>query len=113
MDDTTARDLLTAERDRLDGELRTESADEAARRDALAEQGAAGEDFGDAGADLAHTTEGELSVDTIRRQRREVGEALDRVDRGEYGRCVVCGREIDDERLRARPEAQTCREHAA
>ena len=29
-----------------------------------------------------------------------------------YGRCAVCGTEIDDERLEARPEVATCREHA-
>ena len=35
-----------------------------------------------------------------------------RIDNGTYGRCEVCGREIDDERLEARPEVSTCREHA-
>ena len=34
-----------------------------------------------------------------------VQEALDRLDEGSYGRCAVCGAEIDDERLEARPEA--------
>jgi DnaK suppressor protein len=48
---------------------------------------------------------------TVELQRRRVRDALDRLDGGTYGRCEVCGREIDDERLEARPEASTCREH--
>jgi DnaK suppressor protein len=50
---------------------------------------------------------------TVELQRRRVRDALSRLDGGTYGRCEVCGREIDDERLEARPEASTCREHAA
>jgi DnaK suppressor protein len=38
--------------------------------------------------------------------------ALGRLDSGGYGRCTVCGREVDDERLEARPETDRCRDHA-
>ncbi|MBC8092799.1 MAG: TraR/DksA C4-type zinc finger protein [Pseudonocardia sp.] len=54
----------------------------------------------------------ELLVDTVRDERRLVQEALARLDAGTYGRCAVCQKEIDDERLEARPEVATCREHA-
>ncbi|QNG55820.1 TraR/DksA C4-type zinc finger protein [Pseudonocardia petroleophila] len=54
----------------------------------------------------------ELLVDTVADQRRLVQEALERVEDGSYGTCVVCGATIDDERLEARPEVATCREHA-
>jgi RNA polymerase-binding transcription factor DksA len=36
--------------------------------------------------------------------------ALERVARGGYGRCDVCGRPIEAGRLAALPEARTCRE---
>ncbi len=36
--------------------------------------------------------------------------ALERVARGDYGRCDVCGRPIEAGRLAALPEARTCRE---
>ncbi|MBP8533064.1 TraR/DksA C4-type zinc finger protein [Streptomyces sp. MK37H] len=35
-------------------------------------------------------------------------EALERLDRGDYGRCDVCGEPIPAERLEARPTATTC-----
>ncbi len=35
-------------------------------------------------------------------------EALERLDRGGYGRCEVCGEPIPAERLEARPSATTC-----
>ena len=44
------------------------------------------------------------------RQRTEVEAALQRIADGTYGRCVDCGRELDDERLDARPEAARCQE---
>ena len=31
-----------------------------------------------------------------------------RIDAGSYGQCVDCGRELPDERLEARPEAERC-----
>ena len=38
--------------------------------------------------------------------------ALGRLDRGEYGRCVICGRAIPDERLELVPETPYCVEDA-
>jgi DnaK suppressor protein len=38
----------------------------------------------------------------------EVDAALARIDDGTYGTCVVCGRPIDEERLRALPYATLC-----
>jgi len=35
-------------------------------------------------------------------------DALTRIDRGEYGRCSVCGKLIEKERLEAVPHAQQC-----
>jgi DnaK suppressor protein len=34
--------------------------------------------------------------------------ALERIDRGEYGLCVGCGKEINAERLEAVPHARLC-----
>ncbi len=39
---------------------------------------------------------------------RKIKEALRRIDEGEYGYCVVCGNEIAEKRLMARPVATHC-----
>ncbi|QFR94112.1 TraR/DksA family transcriptional regulator [Streptomyces tsukubensis] len=38
----------------------------------------------------------------------ELDSALERLERGEYGRCAGCGEPIPAERLEARPAAATC-----
>ncbi|MFD1713827.1 TraR/DksA family transcriptional regulator [Amnibacterium flavum] len=38
--------------------------------------------------------------------------AFQRVDRGDFGRCEVCGRPIPDERLELRPWTNRCVDHA-
>lgn len=48
----------------------------------------------------------------LTRKLEEIEAALGRIDRGEYGACQVCGREISDERLEAVPATRFCREHA-
>jgi DnaK suppressor protein len=76
------------------------------------EEGALGQRPGDHGTEVAAAMDSDLLVDTLEEQRRRVVEALSRLDDGSYGRCAVRGRDIDDERLEARPEVATCREHA-
>jgi RNA polymerase-binding protein DksA len=39
---------------------------------------------------------------------RAIDDALKRLDAGTYGRCRVCGREIPEERLEARPWTDLC-----
>ena len=113
MDPDRARQLLTGELAELDERL---AAAENNRAEASADtgglEGALGQHPGDYGTEVATTMEAEMSVNTITEQRRRVQDALGRLDEGAYGRCQVCDREIDDERLETRPEARTCRDHA-
>ncbi len=39
---------------------------------------------------------------------RDVNLALEKIKNGAYGKCEKCGKEIDEKRLRACPEAKTC-----
>lgn len=41
-----------------------------------------------------------------------INQALERIQNHQYGRCETCGKEIDLERLKARPESNHCIEHA-
>jgi RNA polymerase-binding transcription factor DksA len=47
-------------------------------------------------------------VEQAERQLAEVASAEERLAEGTYGRCAVCGREIPEGRLEARPVARTC-----
>jgi RNA polymerase-binding protein DksA len=71
-------------------------------------------------SDMTFQRELDLTVRNIAEQRvAEVEEALARQRAGTYGICAECGKPIDPERLRARPEATLCiecarqKEHAA
>jgi RNA polymerase-binding transcription factor DksA len=50
----------------------------------------------------------EASMEVIDAQRSRVRDALKRLEAGSYGSCVDCGRELPEERLDARPEAERC-----
>jgi len=41
----------------------------------------------------------------------EVNAALEKIEQGTYGTCVVCGKEIEPDRLEANPASATCKEH--
>jgi len=62
----------------------------------------------DSGTNLADADREEASLEVLHAQLERVREALGRLDAGTYGRCVECGRELSDERLEARPEAERC-----
>ncbi len=43
----------------------------------------------------------------------EVIAALERIEKGTYGICTVCGEKIDERRLEANPSAATCTKHSS
>jgi RNA polymerase-binding transcription factor DksA len=106
-----ARELLTAELAELDEQARFAAGTRAESADPN-EEGAVGQHPGDYGSEVAAAMDNELLEDTVKEQRRRILRALERLDDGSYGSCAVCRKPIDDERLQARPEAETCREHA-
>ncbi len=42
----------------------------------------------------------------------KINAALQSIDEGTYGKCSVCGKEIEPQRLDAEPTATTCIEHS-
>ena len=62
----------------------------------------------DSGTNLADADREEASLEVLLGQQERVREALARLDAGTYGQCVDCGRDLPDERLDARPEAERC-----
>ena len=44
-------------------------------------------------------------------QLRNVKSALERIEQGTFGKCSVCGNDIEEDRLEASPKADTCKTH--
>jgi len=106
------RDQLLAERARLEEELkeienRTARVDESDRANELSA-------YEDHPADLASETferEKDLAIgESVQHMLYKAINALEKIDRGTYGRCDVCGRPIKKARLKALPFATLCLE---
>jgi DnaK suppressor protein len=113
MDTSTARDLLLAERTRLEGIRASESssgfglsAGEGAQPVSELDPSGA-----DAGTETFDREMGESLKGHAEAELEEVEAALQRLDDGSYGRCEECGGEIPDERLELMPAARYCVEH--
>jgi DnaK suppressor protein len=66
-------------------------------------------DWKDLSADLkAYASRGEISRDIEAAALGRIRRSLERIERGTYGKCVVCGGEIETERLRAIPDVERC-----
>jgi RNA polymerase-binding transcription factor DksA len=56
--------------------------------------------------------EHDIKKENIEDMKKQVDKALDKMEKGEYGICEVCGKPIDKARLEVYPEATTCVDHA-
>jgi DnaK suppressor protein len=98
----TYRDKLMVRREGLVGQVQAAEA-YSRERDAEATQ-----DPADMAAN-AYTKELMMSMSTNDRQLLEsIDAALNRIDAGEYGKCIHCGEPILDKRLDAVPWARHC-----
>lgn len=105
MDDKTARarlEELLAELQRSTSVLQHDDARDTGELSSLDQHPA------DSGTNLADADREEASLEVLLAQQERVRAALARLDAGSYGQCVDCGRELPDERLEARPEAERC-----
>lgn len=106
-----ARTLLIEEQTRLQ-QIRTslgqEPVDGTTGRETIDELSLADQHPADLASETFEREKDESILDNVDEQLRDVGDALRRVDEGTYGRCEICGKDIGDERLRARPEARFC-----
>lgn len=70
------------------------------------------EGFADSAAATTERAEMLSRVASTRDRLASVEDALTRIEEGTYGTCEVCGREISDARLEARPTSTHCIDHA-
>jgi DnaK suppressor protein len=110
MDERRIRAFLEDERTRLQG-LR-EGMSEATQpvEPETATDPAAGGHLADAGSEMFERSRDLSIVQDLEAQLVEIDHALSRLEHGTYGRCEACGREIDSERLQARPATRFCLE---
>ena len=90
-------DELTARLQRIENELEQPVSDSFAEQAVEREEEEVLEDLGAAGV----------------QEIRMIEAALDRIDQGTYGTCVVCGDPIGDDRLDVLPQTPMCRDCAA
>ncbi len=50
-------------------------------------------------------------ISTLEERYKDVKSGLDKIKHGAYGKCQVCQKEIETDRLEANPSARTCKEH--
>lgn len=107
MDEVRARELLQAERTEVTGLLRRVEAEsvEDLERDGPG-------DYGDAALPLSEQGEDEVVADDLRDRLDRIERALARLDAGTYGRSVLSGQPIPDDRLEADPAAELTIEEA-
>jgi RNA polymerase-binding transcription factor len=102
MDESRARALLRAERAEVTALL--QEAQEAANEDRESVDSPG--DFGDAGQLLSEQAEDQAIAEDLRERIAAIDRALARLEAGTYGRSVISGKAIPDERLEADPAAE-------
>ena len=70
------------------------------------------ENFADSGQVAAEQGETRRLVASLSDQLRDVERALAKIERGDYGKCETCGKDIAEPRLEAMPAARFCIDHA-
>jgi DnaK suppressor protein len=95
---TSLRAQLTAEHERVAGELRALGVD----RDSY------DEGFADSGQVTAERGEVDALVGSLRETLIDVDAALAKLEAGTYGHCESCGEDIVEDRLEAMPAARLC-----
>lgn len=112
LDDEKFREALIAERDRLLAQIRRID-DRTAGRDRLDSQVSA-EDFdepgGDAASDTLERSQAMAIGENFRDMLAHVEHALEKMDKGTYGICDSCGKNIAKARLEFLPWAAMCAE---
>jgi DnaK suppressor protein len=114
MDKAKARRRLEQERTRLQGirdNLQREQ--EEATSDTGGELSSFDQHPGDSGTETFEMEKNVSLLEQVDDELLEVEAAVQRLERGTYGSCQVCGRPIGDERLEAMPATRFCVEDQA
>jgi RNA polymerase-binding transcription factor DksA len=116
MDPEQARQLIGTERERLVGLIRDRETETGigseSENASISELASNDQHQGDIGTETFEREKDFSLLEQLESEINDLDAALRKIDEGTYGRCEVCGREIEPERLEAMPGTRTCREHA-
>ena len=116
MDPEQAREQIVAERERLVGlihDRETETGIGSESENAsISELAGNDQHQGDIGTETFEREKDFSLLEQLESEINDLDAALRKIDEGTYGRCEVCGKEVDPERLEAMPGTRTCREDA-
>ena len=104
-DTSSARTVLLDERVRIVHQLEELGSDESGDLTGGVDFG---DGFADAGAATAERTEVLVLVESLKTSLDEVDSALGALDKGSYGVCSKCGKDIGAARMEARPTSTLC-----
>lgn len=71
-----------------------------------------GTDMDDSATEVEQYVDALGVENTLEQQLQDVNTALDKIEKGTFGKCEVCGEDIAIERLRVYPSAKVCMKHA-
>lgn len=111
MDEREARNLVLAERDRIEALVREEeSVGTAGEAENEQFRKLAGQDQhpADFGTEVFEREKERSILERLQSEFRDLDRAVQKLDEGTYGWCEACGREISPDRLEARPGARFC-----
>ncbi len=52
-----------------------------------------------------------IVLDELSTRYNNISIALEKIENNTYGKCEICDKEIEEDRLNANPAARTCKEH--
>jgi RNA polymerase-binding transcription factor DksA len=109
------RERLSAERDRLQHDIYqlTEGELSVQPMDPLSDAGGLKSEQADDADMIFESERNQAVVNNAQMLLGQVRAALDRLDGGTYGKCVICGKDINPKRLEALPWATLCLEDQA
>lgn len=94
---------------------RKETLEERQRYEEILKDSNSGEDYGktaykytEFGTDTMNREQSYMFLARMDKFLNQIDKALERIENGTYGICRVCGKEIDEKRLRAVPTTRIC-----
>ena len=108
------KDLLEIEVQKLETELRTVGIKDPEKKDeweAVENDDRDRVDESEVADGIEDFENNSAVLEQLQARLKEVTVALEKIEEGTFGTCEVCGKEIEEDRLKANPSANTCKEH--